>query len=524
MITKEENLDKTTYNLDRFNITHNYKYNYPSFKYVNCFTKFEANCPIHGSFITNTHKHVNSKMGCPRCSCTYTPTKEEIICELKNKFYFDKNGVYEGCEIDEYSTTNKPLIIIDNFGFKHRLYLKSLRNGVPLSIINAINKTEYFLFEIKDYFKEGGVLFGCYFMDFKYVSAKTHVIIRDINGLNHRILTDSIKYKNKLTIESAIDKTKYIICLFKLVHGNKYDYSLVKYVNYYTKVKIICSIHGIFDMSPDIHLRSANCPKCIGHYTPTTEEFLVDLKNKGFLKEGGIHENINFKDFIYTKQQTLSIVYDKNNIKHLIRPISLLCGHNLSIKSAVDKTAYIITQFKLIHGDRYDYSLVIYKGYNYKVKIICKTHGIFEILPDAHLSGSGCQLCANGGFNPNKEGYFYIIELEKGGIKSIGYGISNIVKKRINQHKRTFKETNTKYTVLAIYHFEYGFNTLKMETMVKKHNTNVNFGIEGFRSECLEYESKDYLINLLNENPNCESVDLSILKSKRKTKICELEL
>lgn len=47
------------------------------------------------------------------------------------------------------------------------------------------------------------------------------------------------------------------------VHGNKYDYSLVDYKNNYTKIKIICSKHGVFEQAPDCHLRlGAGCPHC----------------------------------------------------------------------------------------------------------------------------------------------------------------------------------------------------------------------------------------------------------------------
>jgi len=47
-----------------------------------------------------------------------------------------------------------------------------------------------------------------------------------------------------------------------------------------------------------------------------------------------------------------------------------------------------------IHGDRYDYSLVDYKNAKEKVKIICSIHGVFEQIPDSHLRGRNCPLCA----------------------------------------------------------------------------------------------------------------------------------
>ena len=62
-----------------------------------------------------------------------------------------------------------------------------------------------------------------------------------------------------------------IIEKFNKIHGNKYDYSLVEYVNNTTKVKIICPIHGIFEQTPKSHLDGNNCYKC--HFT-TTNDFI----------------------------------------------------------------------------------------------------------------------------------------------------------------------------------------------------------------------------------------------------------
>lgn len=48
----------------------------------------------------------------------------------------------------------------------------------------------------------------------------------------------------------------------KTVHGEKYDYSEVSYVSAKVPVKIICKRHGIFEQTPDQHLRGQGCPKC----------------------------------------------------------------------------------------------------------------------------------------------------------------------------------------------------------------------------------------------------------------------
>lgn len=46
------------------------------------------------------------------------------------------------------------------------------------------------------------------------------------------------------------------------IHGEKYDYSKVEYVNAHTKVCIICKKHGEFYQRPNDHLNGEGCPKC----------------------------------------------------------------------------------------------------------------------------------------------------------------------------------------------------------------------------------------------------------------------
>jgi len=57
-------------------------------------------------------------------------------------------------------------------------------------------------------------------------------------------------------------------------------------------------------------------------------------------------------------------------------------------------TEEFIEKAKAVHSDKYDYSLVEYKNAKTKVKIICPVHGIFEQIPDNHLSNKKCLKCA----------------------------------------------------------------------------------------------------------------------------------
>ncbi len=53
----------------------------------------------------------------------------------------------------------------------------------------------------------------------------------------------------------------------------------------------------------------------------------------------------------------------------------------------------IIEAFRAKHGDKYDYSQVEYINSNAKVKVICSTHGVFEIDVGHHKNGVGCKKC-----------------------------------------------------------------------------------------------------------------------------------
>ena len=55
-----------------------------------------------------------------------------------------------------------------------------------------------------------------------------------------------------------------------------------------------------------------------------------------------------------------------------------------------------INKAKSVHGDRYDYSNTIYIGNKGKLIITCGKHGDFVQIATRHLTGDGCPKC-NGG-------------------------------------------------------------------------------------------------------------------------------
>ena len=58
-------------------------------------------------------------------------------------------------------------------------------------------------------------------------------------------------------------------------------------------------------------------------------------------------------------------------------------------------TEEFITKAKLIHGNKFGYEKVEYKGSKSKVIIICPKHGDFLQMGGAHLEGKDCLQCVN---------------------------------------------------------------------------------------------------------------------------------
>jgi len=175
-------------------------------------------------------------------------------------------------------------------------------------------------------------------------------------------------------------------------HNNKYDYSLVNYINVKTKVKIICPIHGEFEQTPHDHLRGSNCPKCSNVYSPTNDEWIEQARN--------IHGDKYIYDKVeYIKTHNKVIItcpihgdFEQDAASHLQGRGCPKCGYESSSICQQMSTSEFIERSIKLHGDTYDYSFVKYTGIFNPVKIICKEHGMFEQQPVVHLRG-GCSKC-----------------------------------------------------------------------------------------------------------------------------------
>ncbi len=294
---------------------HGDRYDYSLAEYVLNSIKIKIICPIHGIFEQRPYSHLNGA-GCP--SCISTQTTEQFI-EKVTKIHKNKY---------DYSLTNYQ-------GSKNNVKIICPKHGV---------------------FEQ---------------SPGAHLSGSGCKKCANRFLDK----------ENFIEKARRI-------HGKRYDYSLVEYQKSNIKVKIICSIHGIFEQTPNGHLMGRGCSKCRGQR----------LTQKDFIKKAKkVHGNkFDYSKVNFINGSTKITIICKVHGEFQCTPNKHYHNKKGGCPKCLNRASNaetFIEKAKDIHGGKYNYSLVNYTYASEKVKIICPKHGMFEMSPNSHLSGYGCKKC-----------------------------------------------------------------------------------------------------------------------------------
>jgi len=177
------------------------------------------------------------------------------------------------------------------------------------------------------------------------------------------------------------------------VHGDRYDYSDVQYINSHIKVNIKCNTCGrYFRQTPNAHLNGANCPIC-GKYYMDSDMFKE--------RASKIHNNkYNYDKTVYVSSKKKVIITCPIHGDFLQTPGSHVsgsgcpvCGKELNVASMRYTNDGFIEAARKVHGDKYDYDCVQYKNSSNKVLIGCRKHGYFLQEANSHLFGCGCPKC-----------------------------------------------------------------------------------------------------------------------------------
>jgi very-short-patch-repair endonuclease len=204
--------------------------------------KVMITCPIHGDFPQTPHSHLKGS-GCSKCG---RDRRRKTLAQ----FIEDANKVHK-----------------NKYSYKKSIYVDTF---TPLIVTCP---------------KHGDFI----------VSPNAHTAKKQ--GCPH-CTKEKDRAKRHLGKDLFIEKAKE-------VHGDKYDYSKVNYVNNNSKVCIVCPIHGEFSQSPHSHLQGSGCPCC--------KESKLERKIKLFLEENNIEYVRQFNDS-FLGNQKLDFYLPKHNI------------------------------------------------------------------------------------------------------------------------------------------------------------------------------------------------------------------
>lgn len=288
--------------IEKANKIHNGKYCYDKVEYVNNREKVCIICPVHGEFWQSPGNHLYG-YGCPECG-----VEKRVQSKKENKTSHDKekkidkrilNGLEPfilklqekygkerfDCSNIDYKGSNIPITLTCNIcGETFEITPKKILSGWFKCGCKKENKSftseEEFNIRLKNkhgnkfsYSLPNGAKFQGLSTEINVKCNKCgEVFLKRAGDLLRLKVCPCCEVKNtRLTTESFIKKAK-------IVHGEKYDYSLVEYKNNHTKVKIICPEHGVFEQTPANHLYGYGCQKCVRNEKFTNEKFIDKAK------------------------------------------------------------------------------------------------------------------------------------------------------------------------------------------------------------------------------------------------------
>lgn len=311
---------------------HGNKYSYKKTVYITKRQKVCITCPVHGDFWQMPYSHLQG-CGCKKCRDENLKTTYEEFVERANSIHKEKYDYSIITKENFNGISSYVEIICPVHGvFRQKAIDHVKGKGCPKCAFDKIRGTKSmgkdgFISRAKDMY---GNRFD--FSKVVFVNVNTEVIITCpihgdflvkpkyfLRGYGCPKCDGFKKYDTKLFIESA-----------KKIHGDKYDYSRVNYVNSHTKVCIICPTHGEFWQEPNSHLNGRGCRQC------------ADMERS-------------------------------KNLRH--------------------NTERFIEKARAVHGDTYIYDKTAYIKDSMHVLITCRIHGDFMQIANAHLSGCGCPLC-----------------------------------------------------------------------------------------------------------------------------------
>lgn len=196
--------------------------------------------------------------------------------------------------------------------------------------------------------------------------------------------------KRRFTNEDIISK-------IQKVHGDKYITDKIQYINYHSKICLICPKHGEFWISPAKLLKGQGCPKCNKKGGKKVKVTIEDFKERCTKLYNGkyIYDEVYF-DKLNDEVTIICPIHGRFKQKakyHLQGNGCRKCADEERLKSFND----FIDEANKIHNNKYIYTKFKYVNSYTKGIIICPIHGEFLMSPKEHIGiyGKGCPKCGH---------------------------------------------------------------------------------------------------------------------------------
>lgn len=265
--------------IEKAKTVHGDKYDYRDVQYKNNGTKVAITCPNHGAFYQTPGNHL-SGYGCFECRTEYIAGLKRLSSDEFEKRARDIHGnKYDHSKIHYKSGNQEITLTCPTHGdFKQiaNSYLKGV--GCP-ECVKTQRRTDFIL-KAKE---RHGDKFGYDYVE--YTRAEDEVSITcPVHG--------NFKAQSRYHLQGAgcpqcdlNARKKNFLQKAIEIHGSKYDYSRVDYINAMTPVTMICPTHGEFQQSPGSHTAGYGCFKCgVVSRRLSREEFIerATLLHKGY--------------------------------------------------------------------------------------------------------------------------------------------------------------------------------------------------------------------------------------------------
>lgn len=186
------------------------------------------------------------------------------------------------------------------------------------------------------------------------------------------------------------------------VHGDKYDYTLLpdEFVNK-DKVPVVCKDHGVFYITTGNHISNKRGCSICGNISRGINNRKSIEEFKEILNFKFPHIQVDFTDYVdYTSNVNVFCAehgWEFRELRTLLKS-TYSCTKCAKINRGLSRRKTLqdfLSKANEVHVNLYDYSSVEFKSFSHPVKILCRSHGIFEQTPTVHIKGHGCKQCAD---------------------------------------------------------------------------------------------------------------------------------